>query len=284
MNETTMSSGWSGERALRGPRRGAGVVAALAVVLTNGTTALAEPVPAAKPAVKELQKLFGRGPGASAPPALAGLGAEGSTWRVNHVVGDAGGGLFVAIGIVTTTRSEEDIAAERELFGGWDGTYATERLTPFVCVVRRAADGSFTVASAKPLPFAQQPDADLAWGFAKVEDVDGDGRAELAVVKGYRSYAPGSTYGEERLKEITWLSIAPDGAIAVQAHLVTERRVGDAETPSFQTSYRLVPHEGSPLRDLRVTRSEGDVKATSVWTYDAKRDLWVEPASPVTAP
>ncbi|HRE87793.1 MAG TPA: hypothetical protein PK095_01520, partial [Myxococcota bacterium] len=183
----------------------------------------------------------------------------------------------VAIGVATTTYSAEEVEAEKENWDGYEGTYATEQHTPLVFLFQRQPDQSLVPVNGLRLPVAEAPHAEFGWGFSKLDDFDGDGRPELAVVYGYRTYHPGSTYAEGKRKEITWVSVG-DTSLSVQANLLTEELLGDLTTPESKLSYRLVPQKGTAFKDLRVTiESQGGTKKTTLWTYDSAKDLWTPP-------
>lgn len=236
----------------------------------TASTALAAPQPI-KPAIKDLQTLIGKSPSA-APKPLAGL-VQGDSWRVNHYIGETEKGVVVAIGVATETFSEEDIESEKANWDGWDGTYASEQHTPLVFLFQRQADQSLVPLSGFKLPTADSPHAEFGWGFSKLGDFDGDGRPELAIVYGYRTYHPGSTFGTAKRKEITWLSVN-DGKVGVQANLLTEEIMGDLEAPEAKVTYRLVPQTAAAFKDLRVTTETDGNKVTKLWIYDPSKDLW----------
>jgi len=228
-----------------------------------------------KPTAKDLQALIGTSP-LTAPKPLAGLATlpKGDSWRVSHFIGETEKGLVVAIGIVTKTFSEEEVQAEKDNWDGYEGTYASEQHTPIAFLFQRQPDQSLTPVTALRLPTAEAAHAEFGWGFSKLDDFDGDGRPELAVVYGYRSYHPGSTYAEGKRKEITWLSVS-DTQLAVQANLLTEELLGDSTTPESKITYRLVPQKGAAFKDLRVTVENQDgTKKSTLWAYDPKKDAW----------
>jgi hypothetical protein len=251
------------------------VLAAICLAFCVTPAFAAEPPPK-KPAVKDLQALIGASP-RSAPKPLAEL-ARGDTWRVNHYIGETEKGVVVAIGVATTTFSAEEVDAEKDNWDGYEGTYATEQHMPVVFLFQRQPDASLVPVGGLRLPTAEAPHAEFGWGFSKLDDFDGDGRPELAVVYGYRTYHPGSTYGEGKRKEITWLSVN-DTRVTVQANLLTEELLGDLTTPEAKITYRLVPQEGTAFKDLRVTHESRDgTKKSALWTYDPAKDLWTPPA------
>lgn len=225
-----------------------------------------------KPTAKDLQALIGASP-LTAPKALAGL-APGDSWRINHYIGETEKGLVLAIGVSTTSYSAEEVEAEKDNWDGYEGTYATEQHTPLAFLFQRQPDQSLTPVTALRLPTAEAPHAEFGWGFSKLDDVDGDGQPELAVVYGYRTYHPGSTYAEGKRKEITWLSVT-ETRLAVQANLLTEELLGDLTTPDPKITYRLVPQKGTAFKDLRVTAEHQDgTKKTTLWAYDPNKDAW----------
>jgi hypothetical protein len=77
-------------------------------------------------------------------------------------------------------------------------------------------------------------------------------------------------------KQIAWLAVT-DTTLTVQAHLETESRLGDTETPDSKVTYRFVAQPNSAFKDLRVSTETESKKTSVLWAYDPKVDAWVAP-------
>ncbi len=260
------------------PRQLLPLLSALALVAATAISAppthAADPAPKPKKvAVKDLQALIGAKPSLVKGPhaALAKGLSDAATWRMSHVIGETSTGLIVAIGLATDPIEADDPAEEE---GAWER--ASNLHKPLAFTFQRQPDGTLTAVSGIALPTIADPHDQFGWGFSKLDDVDGDGRPELAVVYGYLSYYPGSTFGTMNHKQIAWLAVS-DTTLTVQANLETESRLGDNETPDSKVTYRLVPQPNSAFKDLRVTTETESKKTSVLWTYDPKADAWVAP-------